>query len=159
MTDNAHFSTISLEFAESIATSISLSSNKKIKESQKKPKEQPWYKDASKHLYTKTVLWVFGLDNKKDFGVLRDRMSLMFRSQAQRKNLRMPFQYFKDCFTILQFRRAGKSFRDFKHFVRLDKRGYPKIIPHPIRLKLYEGDRRVFLAVSTMLAVYRVIPW
>lgn len=158
MKHNTHFTSIPLELANSISNSIYLSSNKKIRESKKKPKEQPWYKDAAKHFYTKTVIWVFGLESTKDFGVLRDRMSKLFVSQASRKNLRMPFQYFKDCFTTLQFRRAGKSFRDFKHFIRLDRNGYPKIIPHGLRIKLYEGDRKVFLAVSTMLGIYRVIP-
>lgn len=158
MKEQIQFTTISLDFAESIANSTYLSSLKKINESKKRPKEQPWYKDVAKHFYTKTVIKVFGLDNAKEFGILRDRMSKMYVSQSSRKNERMPFEYFKDCFTVLQFRRAGKAFKDFKHFIKLDSKGYPKIIPHPLRLLLAEGDRKTFLAVSTMFGVYRVIP-
>lgn len=157
--NSQNFNQIPYSVASSILNSVSLSSNNNISKSKRYQKKQPWYKDATKHLYAKIVLWTFGMNYSKEFQQLIERMSKMYKSQSKRKNLRMPFQYFKDCFTILQFLRAGKRFTSFKHFIRIDKKGYPKIIPHVIRLKLYEGDRRLFLAVSTLFGVYRVIPW
>lgn len=83
---------------------------------------------------------------------------VFYETEKSRRNIRMVFEYLKDCYTIVQFNRAGSAFQDLKHHVSLDKRGLPRIIPIELR-DLLLTDRSHFLAVSTILALYRVMPW
>lgn len=118
---------------------------------------QSWFKGNLIFLYAKTVLWSFGLHLDHDFKVLVRRILRFYETEKSRKNIRMVFEYLKDCYTVVQFHRAGFAFQDFKHHVSLDKRGLPRIIPIELRNRM--DNRACFLAVSSILALYRVMPW
>lgn len=120
-------------------------------------KEQPWYKDAIKHLYAKRALWALNLGYTSEYKELMNRIGKMIAVEIKRNNLRMCFEYFKDCYTIIQFHHAGQHFTDLKHHVGLDKSGLPKLVPISLRLQM--SNRVTFLAVSTILGVFRIIPW
>lgn len=115
-----------------------------------------WYKSGLKHLYAKTVLWSLNLSYDKDFKLLIDKIDKFYSTQKDRRNLRMVFEYLKDCYTIISFRRAGKVFTSLKHHVSLDPRGIPRIIPYELRIRL--DERVYFIAVSNILGIYRIIP-
>jgi hypothetical protein len=120
-------------------------------------KLSPWYKDAIKHLYAKRALWAMNLSYTKEYKELINRIGIMIARESKRKNLRFCFQYLKDCYTVVMFNHAGSSFTKFKHHIGLDKKGWPKIIPIALRNEL--NNRRTFLAVTTLLGVFRIIPW
>jgi hypothetical protein len=84
------------------------------------------------------------------------RIFVLYTDQVSRQNLRLVFTYLKECYTILQFKRAGMKYEP-KVRVSVDKFGFPKIIPHNIR-DLLISNRNLFVSVSTLLGVHRVIP-
>lgn len=99
------------------------------------------------------------MERDKDLIVLWNKMMDVYKSQSKRNNNKFVFQFFKDLYSIVQFRYIGRSYDERKTPVRLHETGYPIFITKRcIKRLLNKKDKLFFLAVSNMLAVYRIIP-
>lgn len=65
----------------------------------------------------KTVLWSFGLVYDQRYKTFAKRILAFYETEKSRRNIRMVFEYLKDCYTIIQFNRAGSAFQDLEHHV------------------------------------------
>lgn len=82
----------------------------------------------------------------------------MYSSQIKRRNLKFVFIYLKECYTITQFARSGNTGYISKCRVKVDDKGYPKIIPVILRNQLH-GSKSLYISVLTILGLHRVIPY
>jgi hypothetical protein len=89
--------------------------------------------------------------------LLTRRVVKLFDNQKGRGNLRQVFTYLKECHTVLNAVLAGGKYEP-KVRISVDKRGIPKIIPPALRMYIL-GDRKLFVAVCSLLGIYRLIQW
>lgn len=105
------------------------------------------------------IIWCYGLQEwKVHFETMMFRIRDLFQKQVSRKNSRFVFTYLKDCYTILVSSLYSESHYVPKTRVSLDKRGFPRIIPKPLRDLMVE-HKNVLLGVFTLLGLHRVIEY
>lgn len=82
----------------------------------------------------------------------------MYLREGKRKNLKFVYLYLKECYTICVSVRVRTPYQP-KIKVGIGKiSGFPKIIPGRLSL-LMPSDRKVYIAVMTLLGIHRIIPW
>jgi len=108
--------------------------------------------------YFGIILESFGLSYwKSALNLFHKRIMKLYTTQKARKNLRQVFTYLKECYTMTYNAWTGGQYVP-KVRIRCDKQGYPKIIPALLR-KDFLTERRLFVAVTTLLGIHRLIPW
>jgi len=81
----------------------------------------------------------------------------MYILQGKRRNLKQVYLYLKECYTICVSVKVGSHY-DPKMGVRVGKfSGLPLIIPGRLRSAMM-SDRRMYVAVMTLLGIHRIIP-
>lgn len=82
----------------------------------------------------------------------------MYLLQGKRRNLKQVYLYLKECYTICVSVKVGSQYEP-KVGVRVGKgSGLPLLIPRRLH-KLMMAERRMYIAVMTLLGVHRIIPW
>jgi hypothetical protein len=110
----------------------------------------PWFR---------LLLWVTATtEHRSILKILLRRIRDMYILQGKRKNLKQVFLYLKECYTICVSVKVGSHY-DPKVGVRCGKgSGLPLLIPRRLH-KLMMTERKVYIAVMTLLGIHRVIPW
>jgi hypothetical protein len=81
----------------------------------------------------------------------------MYLLQGKRRNLKQVYLYLKECYTICVSVKVGNQYVP-NVGVRVGKvSGLPLIIPGRLRLAMM-SDRRMYIAVMTLLGVHRIVP-
>jgi len=81
----------------------------------------------------------------------------MYLLQGKRKNLKQVYLYLKECYTICVSVKVGSQYEP-KVGVRVGKgSGLPLLIPRRLH-KMMMAERRMYIAVMTLLGVHRILP-
>lgn len=122
-------------------------------------RSQRWMRDLDFRPFFSLLIWVTGLKVESPiFEILLKRISKMYHSQGKRKNLRFVHSYLKECYTISLAAMVGSSYSP-KMGVAVGKvTGFPLLIPGRLRKRMLT-ERRIYVAVMTLLGIHRIIPW
>jgi len=109
--------------------------------------------------FFRLLLWATGTkEHSSILRILLKRIRGMYILQGKRRNLKQVYLYLKECYTICVSVKVGSHY-DPKMGVRVGRvSGLPLIIPGRLRLAMM-SDRRMYVAVMTLLGIHRIIPW
>lgn len=118
-----------------------------------------WMRDNDFIPWFNLLVWATGTkEDKPMLKILLMRIKHMYTTQGGRKNLRFVFTYLKECYTMVISAKVGTAYTP-KLGVKVGKStGLPLIIPGGLRKRLL-SDRRLYIAVSTLLGIHRIVPW
>jgi hypothetical protein len=108
--------------------------------------------------YLGIILGSFGLSFwKSEMELFLKRIMKLYTSQKSRRNLRQVFTYLKEAYLVTYNAYTHGQYEP-KIRIRVDKAGFPKIIPSKLRIKFLDR-RKLFVACTTLLGLHRLIPW
>ena len=119
-----------------------------------------WMRDHDFDPWFRILTWAVGLD-KQDVMILRillKRIRSMYISQGKRRNFRFVYSYLKEAYTICVSVKVSSTYTPKIGVAVGRSTGFPLIIPGRIRERML-SDRRLYIAVMTLLGIHRVIPW
>lgn len=118
-----------------------------------------WMRDHDFDPWFRILLWVTDTkDDRSELKILLKRIRSKYISQGKRRNLKQVFSYLKEVYTICVSVKVGNHY-DPKMRVKVGKvSGIPLIIPGRLRKRMM-SERKLYIAIMTLLGIHRVIPW